>query len=316
MVTESNGNSAVRALLSNLIDYAGLFPPASLTMRDAVNEYARCLASPERWVLGRFVLPAARLQEFYQASADTGPQGAPRIETGIETRIETSTAPVWRLSLLGTPAQAAAAREALPALQPLHAPVAIDSLEVKIASPREIEQKAREVPSGMTAYFEIPLTEELADSVAACAAAGVRAKLRTGGIEASMIPRSEKLARALAACAGAKVPFKATAGLHHPIRSLRKLTYEPDAPSGTMHGFLNVFLAAALLWSGSKESDAVITLRKDRPQAFELAQNEVRWHAYKLSTEQLRAARERFAVSFGSCSFKEPVEDLRSLGWL
>ena len=155
---------------------------------------------------------------------------------------------------------------------------------MKVASPQEIKQKARDVPHGMTAYFEIPWTEDLAASVAACAAAGVRAKLRTGGIQASMIPRSENLARALSACAAAKVAFKATAGLHHPIRSLRKLTYAPDAPSGTMHGFVNVFLAAALLWSGGKEADAVITLRKERPEAFEFADDEVRWHAYRLST--------------------------------
>ena len=55
---------SARALLEGLVDYAGLFPPAALSMEDAVAEYARWRRSPEAWMLGRFVLPAARLRDL------------------------------------------------------------------------------------------------------------------------------------------------------------------------------------------------------------------------------------------------------------
>ena len=83
-----------------------------------------------------------------------------------------------------------------------------------------------------------------------------------------------------------------------------------------MHGFVNVFLTAALLWHGGNEKDAVATLEERRPEAFKFGEGAVEWHAHRLTTDDLRVSRERFAISFGSCSFEEPVEDLQQLGWL
>jgi hypothetical protein len=56
-----------------------------------------------------------------------------------------------------------------------------------------------------------------------------RAKIRTGGVTADVIPSVEQIAEFLAACAEANVPFKATAGLHHPLRSVQQLRYEPGS---------------------------------------------------------------------------------------
>ena len=56
--------SAIRVLLDHAIDYAGLFPPAGLRMREAVANYAAYRASADAWALGRFVVPVARLAEF------------------------------------------------------------------------------------------------------------------------------------------------------------------------------------------------------------------------------------------------------------
>lgn len=289
--------NSLRTLLSGLIDYAGLFPPASLTMRDAVRKYDSYLESKEHWVIGRFVLPWGRMAEFHQAREAL----APKAQTA------------WRISLLGTPEEAAKAHEENAISK---APATIDTLESKVDSPREIASAAKRVPQGLSAYFECPWGQDLPEFTAACAAAGVRVKLRTGGLTPSMIPRAEELAHALVLCKNAATPFKATAGLHHPLRSLQKLTYAADAPTGTMHGFMNVFLAAALLWSGGSEPDAVVTLRGDSPESFEFSPNQVNWRMYTLSENQLREAREQFAISFGSCSFEEPIEDLKRLSWL
>ena len=81
--------------------------------------------------------------------------------------------------------------------------------------------------------------------LAVLSAAGARAKVRTGGVTEGAFPASHALARFIQSCADAGVPFKATAGLHHPLRGEYRLTYEPGSPHGMMFGFLNVFLAAA-----------------------------------------------------------------------
>jgi hypothetical protein len=284
-------------LLSGLIDYAGLFPPASLTMQDAVRKYDSYLESQENWVIGRFVLPSGRMAEFHEAREAL----APRIPAA------------WRISLLGTPEEGAKAIEENAGSR---APVTIDTLESKVDSPREIASAAKRVPHELTVYFECPWGQELPEFIAGCAAAGVRVKFRTGGLTPNMIPRTEELAHALVLCKNAATPFKATAGLHHPIRSLQKLSYAADAPTGTMHGFVNVFLAAALLWSGGSEPDALVTLRRDSPESFAFSPTQVSWHTYTLSENQLVEAREQFAISFGSCSFEEPIEDLKGLSWL
>src|SRR4051794_24195354 len=77
---------AVDALLTGLIDYAGLFPPASQDMRTAVQSYSSYLISADRQALGRFIVPLARLAEFESATRDLLPRG-PEAEP-------------WRLSVL------------------------------------------------------------------------------------------------------------------------------------------------------------------------------------------------------------------------
>jgi hypothetical protein len=114
-------------------------------------------------------------------------------------------------------------------------------------------------------------------------------------------------------CAAAKLPFKATAGLHHPVRSLHRLTYHPESPFGMMHGFLNVFLAAAFLWAGMEANLAVQLLEEQAAQAFRLELDGLAWREHRLTSQEIVAARARFSISFGSCSFTEPIDDLRSL---
>ncbi|MGH3079153.1 MAG: hypothetical protein ACRDPZ_13360, partial [Gaiellaceae bacterium] len=55
------------ALLERLIDHAPLFPPASMSMEDALAEDARVRAADTGWIVGRFVCPASRLDELGSA---------------------------------------------------------------------------------------------------------------------------------------------------------------------------------------------------------------------------------------------------------
>jgi hypothetical protein len=188
----------------------------------------------------------------------------------------------------------------------------VESCEIKIAHAPEAAAVLAGAPQGVVTYFEIPVNEDPKP----LAAMGVRAKVRTGGLTPEALPSCADLARFLHLCAAANVPFKATAGLHHPVRSLRPLGGN-GSPCAMMHGFVNVFLAAALLWHrGSTEADARATLEETSPEAFRFEERCVSWHGHSLTTSQLRAARRKFAISFGSCSFEEPMQDLKELGWL
>jgi hypothetical protein len=189
----------------------------------------------------------------------------------------------------------------------------VESCEIKIDHAPQAAAVLCGAPQGVTTYFEIPVSEDPKP----LAAMGVRAKIRTGGLTPESFPSCTELAHFLQACAIANVPFKATAGLHHPIRSTHRLTNGTDGPSAMMHGFVNVFLAAALLWHrGSTEADALATLEETSPDAFRFEENCVSWHGRSMTTSQLSAARRKFAISFGSCSFDEPIRDLEKLGWL
>jgi hypothetical protein len=107
------------------------------------------------------------------------------------------------------------------------------------------------------------------------------------------------------------LPFKATAGLHHPFPR-----YD-EAVKARMHGFINLFAAAALVWHHALDAtEAADVLDEDDPGAFRFDDAGLSWREWALTVEQIASARELVALSFGSCSFDEPRDDLRALGWL
>jgi hypothetical protein len=157
-------------------------------------------------------------------------------------------------------------------------------------------------------YCEVPLRDlDLVQQ------AGCFAKLRTGGVRPDAIPSVPEVAAFIVACAERRLPFKATAGLHHPIRASHPLTYEANAPQAVMHGFLNVFLAAAFAWHGQRQIEPI--LAETDATAFHFDER-ARWRNWSLDAGQIQEARQRFAHSFGSCSFEEPIQGLESLGLL
>jgi hypothetical protein len=287
-------------LLANLVDYAGLFPPAELDMRAAAAEYARARLSPESWMLGRFVVPASRLEELSgTAGGFLGADGHP-----------------WRLSVLAGPDVQAAVDAALAWNERLEGQGAADVVELKASTAREVDAALAAVPQALAAYVELPPQADLEPLLAAVAGRGARAKLRTGGVTPQAIPAPEAVARFLMACVEAGVAFKATAGLHHPVRSLRPLTYAANGPRGMMHGFLNVFAAAAIAQDGGSLADVDDVLREEDADAFSFGDDGLSVGARHVPSSRLAAARSGFALGFGSCSFSEPVSDLESLGIL
>lgn len=291
--------ATVRTLLTGLIDYAGLFPPAALPMGDIAENYSTYRASADAWALGRLVIPVARLDEL---SAELN-----RLNVSGST---------WRISaLVGDDCvRDAAAIDGWNARESGRA--VVDTVEVKAASPTQVDDALAALGDGRASYVEIPIADDPREMIAAIRAGGARAKVRTGGVVSTAFPRVESVARFLAACAKANVPFKATAGLHHPLCGKYRLTYEPNAQTGAMFGFLNIFVAAAFARFGMGEPELVTLLEEDRVSAFEFSDVGLVWRDHSLALNQIADTRGAFATSFGSCSFREPVTDLDQLGLL
>ena len=292
----------MKVLLEGVVDYAGLFPPAELGMDAAVGNYAEYRRSPAGWMLGRFIVPTARLGDFEKAAATRLPR-RPADEPWLLSALAGSDVAV-DVAVIGEFNCRHAADGAGAAL--------IDTLELRADTPDRIAEIARLMPSWAAVFVEVPLDPDPGPLLAAVAGTGLRAKARTGGVTSDAIPSTAAVARFLAACVRHRVPFKATAGLHHPVRGGYPLTYEADAPRATMHGFLNVFLAAALLDAGGTETEARSLLEETDAGAFRADGAAVHWRGRTFTAARLATTR-RLATSFGSCSFTEPLADLATL---
>lgn len=292
-------SAALTALLENLVDYAGLFPPAKLDMQPAVENYSRYEAGQFSWMLGKFIVPAARLNEFENSARLIQSAGGWSVSALLGTDIATDVKHVASFN------------------ERNRGRMTVASVELKAGAPSEIQWTHSLIPPDLQAFIEVPLSADIGACLDTLARCKRNAKIRTGGETPEMIPSSASVAGFIGGCADKGVPFKATAGLHHPLRALHRLTYVADSPSATMHGFLNVFLATVFLAEKRIDvAEATELLDETSASAFGFEDEGVTWRSYRATAENIRLARESFARSFGSCSFAEPVEDLQALSLL
>lgn len=287
--------SSARAFLGGIVDYAGLFPPARLRMDDAVREFARYCQSDERDLLGRFILPASRLCEFSSAARSFVARDDPwRVSAIVSAGSETDT-------------------DVISELNAEQVGVIVDAIEMPLHSAIEVEWAANHFGKSFALFLEPPLGPHCTDLLSSIAQAGVAAKLRTGGVVPSAIPPASAVLQFIVTCAKLGLPFKATAGLHHAIRGEYPLTYEEDSPRAKMFGYLNVFLAAAFLRAGLPEPALLDLLQEEDPSSIEFDGDGVSWRGNVADGVCLADTRKSLAVSFGSCSFTEPVDEAKQL---
>ncbi len=290
----------MQALLRGVVDYAGLFPPASLPMTDAVAEYADHHAGDDGWMLGRFVVPAARLDEFEASAAGVMPKQAGRS---------------WALSaLMGSDIEEDIERaEAFNRrhVDAREGAVIVDTVELKASSAREVARAGELLDRRFDTYMEVPVADDPGELIAAIARTKAKAKIRTGGVTREAFPSASQVVRFIARCLEHSVSFKATAGLHHPWCDDYPLTYAPDAPSGPMFGFLNVLIATAGLRASWSQADVVRAIEERDRRELTIGADGVHWRDRQLTVETLLAARDSL-TAFGSCSFKDPVSGLRA----
>jgi len=264
-------------------------------MPDAVENYSSYIESQNSWALGRFVVPASRLAEFKVAAQRIEIQKTWRLSCLVGDDLKTDLAKIEKFN------DRNGANGAL-----------VDTVETNFRSAEMFPGIAEMISTRVMAYFEVALDVPTA-VLEMIRRAGARAKFRAGGLQPDEIPAAHSIANLLVKCAATGTGFKATAGLHHPFRSLKPLSYEPNAPIGKMHGFLNIFLAAAFARDGRPEEELVALIDENEATEFRFDDAGARWHNLAVTTEQISDVREQFAISFGSCSFEEPIDDLQRL---
>ncbi len=287
----------MRAAFAQIVDYAGLFPPASCSMADAVRQYDLYRRSADQWMLGRFVVAATRLQELGSA-----------IDTG---GIVIDPADPWPLSVvMGAHVPAELALIAAFQSEWESRGILADSIEYKVSSVGQVRTLGEQIPRSFRRYFEVPQVGPYGDLVGAIREVGALAKVRTGGTTAQLFPAAVDLTAFLLTAVKRDVPFKATAGLHHPFRGSYPLTYLPDAERQLMYGFVNVLVATTELMRGGEGETAEAILTEAERAAFAWRDDAIVWHGEQYPAADLASAHERFFLGFGSCSFREPVDEL------
>jgi hypothetical protein len=307
----------LEALLGGVVDYAGLFPPSTLPMEKAVANHAAYRTSNDRWALGRFVVPVARLDEFQEAVAPHLSAGAP-----------------WELSALVGEDPAADANRVNAFRRWAERRARVVAIEARVGDSDRVAavtsalppRGATELDAGLEVWLEVPWSlvpeapdagddAELRTLLRAIRDAGAFAKARTGGVTPDLFPSPGRLLAFLRAALGEGVRFKATAGLHHPLRGSYPLTYAPDAQRGVMFGYLNVLLATAVLRAGGSDEEGLAALVESDPNAISFGAEALAWGRFRFDAAELADLRTRTLGGFGSCSLREPVDELgRMLG--
>jgi hypothetical protein len=303
-------NGIVEALLDGAIDDAALYPPARQPLLEALTGYGHHAAGPYAQLVGTFICPIAELEAAAALSAVWPPDGLPL--TLIATR---------SLSVASFMPKLLSDVTALAAFLPRYPRAACRALEIALPGGATHEPGAGRtfgplidaaltvVPAQIPVRFELPPdvdASELADALSALAPhARARLKVRCGGETPAAIPSVAVLAAQIAGASQHGVGLKFTAGLHHALTD------------GQRHGFLNVLVASALAYQYGLTADALgRILRESDARAFSLGPDGLTLGRWTLSVIELVHIRLRYGLTFGSCSFDEPLADLLALGWL
>lgn len=323
--------ASLKAFMSGIIDYAGLFPPADLPLETAIHNYAKYRKNEDSWMLSRFIIPSIRLEDL-NPYEDLLNEGKPFEFSVLGMRTETVSE--FQIHL----------QEVTEAVNQFHEQhperVTTDVLEIKLPREavfandpdllREIYKDTAETldqspntPNYIffEAFFEKNwkkevglVLETVADYNAKFSGQNVQNigfKLRCGGVKADIFPSVDELVFTINKVRDNDIAVKCTAGLHHPMR------HYDDSVKTKMHGFFNVFGGAMLSHTHNlSEEELAEILNEEDPEHFVFLDEEFRWKEVSVSTDKITHLRKSRLISFGSCSFDEPREDLQKLGLL
>lgn len=322
---------SLRALMAGAIDYAGLFPPARLPLAEAWKKHLDYLESPHAWMLSRFVIPATKLPDLSKLLGYSVESDEPSDDgTGLvapapwPAHVRLTVLNQFSRDLEQWAAQWLQDCNAIARFQKRHH-LMLDVFEVKLPAANQANLCMPHVDGGKcfleisdAAQWRTELPAHL-DAITAQVrehrplALDLGYKLRTGGLEAAAFPSCVQVATTIIACRNSRVMWKATAGLHHPVRHL-------DSGLNTwMHGFLNLLFADVLAHVHRLDVSRVEAIISDEdPSHFHFVPEQIMWTGpggpLAADKAEIAEVRQKSLQSFGCCSFDDPLDGLRKLG--
>ncbi len=300
---------SLRSLLSGIIDYAGMYPPAQLPFEEALKNYVEYDSRPYSWMVGQFVCPITKLSELRALDA--------LYSHWSDLPLALIGSPATTLSELSSNCQSDF-DEFTKFTESNWRPISYEfRIGPELAREKDLASAVEAVVHASPAdvvFCEIPILELTDDTTAGAidaiaAVEGCATKLRLGGASADAIPSTELLAFAIERLAWSETTVKFTAGLHQP------LCQADPALGARMHGFLNVFCASVLACAHRLERQTIeAILMESDPAQFVFDDAGLRVGSISATMSQIETGR-TFAVGFGSCSVLEPVEGLVALGY-
>jgi len=324
--------ASFKAFMREIIDYAGLFPPADLSLDTSLHKYNKYRNSDDAWMLSRYIIPASRLVELKPYDEALFSEEDPFVFSVLGKRTETISDYKEHLQEIAT------------ALEQFHenhkGGVQTDVLEIKLpkeavfASDADLladiyEETARHFGNVTVfprdIFFEGVFDKNWEKEIGVILESmnhynggsssdnTIRTgfKLRCGGIEASMFPSIEQVSFTLSKVREQDLALKCTAGLHHPIR------HYDHSVNTKMHGFFNVFGGAMLGYAHDFSNEQMQeVIKEEDSDHFSFTDTGFQWRDFEVTTEDIEELREVALISFGSCSFDEPREDLQKLDLL
>jgi hypothetical protein len=291
--------------LANLVDYAGVFPPASLSVRAAVDGYRSARSSDAFWMVGRFLIRATQLEDLASAVTSTMARGESPWETSVvfDTDPSDSASRASEFHAEMDPAMVVSAAEAR------ISDTSLDGIRTIFTTVGSINPEVvpfLEVVRGSDIELQL---HRLATVVGDAGRTG-GAKIRCGGVSADLFPSPDEVATFILAAVETGLPFKATAGLHQPFRHF-------DADLGVeRHGFINILMATTAAAEGADEKTVVDIISDTDQDSFRLSAAFATWRSLSFPGSALRRVRQRRFVAYGSCDFDEPVHALTELGMM
>jgi hypothetical protein len=294
------------ALFGALIDYAGLYPPASLEVDGAVAGYRSARSSSNGWMAGRFLCPASRLEDL----------------AGILVATMQPDESSWPIAVTFDLDPAASATAAASFHAEMEPAATVHLAEARIpegsdaASIAALYDTALSISDTVVPFLEVPrdgAVPATIDAITSAVGVSLRpggAKLRCGGLTPDDFPSTHEVAAFIIECSERSLPFKTTAGLHHPIR------HRDEELGVTRHGFLNLLTAAIAARAGAGLLTIEAIVAETDPDAFEVAFGGVSWRGERANAKAIGETRANGFIAYGSCEFNEPVQDLAELGFL
>ena len=298
--------------MDRLIDYAGLFPPSELPFNDAISNYTSYSSSSDSWILNRFICPVSKLNNLLPHLSNFTPEKPLHLSVLLtggfqdDKYINKFNEELNAIKSFETQYDDVCKIESLEAK--------IDVQNINLDDILNVITTSIESLNNSVEIFLEPTDSDfslISDQIFKSNIKNIQLKLRCGGVVPKAFPSSKTIASALSFCKNNNVKLKFTAGLHHPIRHFNEQI-------GTkMHGFVNVFGAALLFYTNKINKNTLIeALEDENPNNFNFKNSSFSWKNNSLPVKEIVVLRDEALLSYGSCSFDEPRDDLKDLGWM